>query len=103
MSSVIHNGKVLDVHYTKHMNGYKFYIGDIYMGLVLKNSAHNWNAINYYIERLNNLEGFHHVQGFGSRHLASAYLLRVNSLGGYGRDDEERRDMIKRFKERENE
>ncbi len=100
MLSVVHKGEVLDFHYERWDLGYKFYVGDIFIGLLIKQSNHRWDAINYYIDRLKNKEGFGNVSGFGSRLLAAEYLLRVNNIGGFGRSDEDRRETIELLQKR---
>lgn len=97
MISVCHEGKLFDFHYKKHLYGYKFYIGDIFIGLVMKNRYEYWTAINHY-GNSEELEGFNSVTGFGNRYLASVYLLRLNSIGGYGEEDKTRRESIERLK-----
>ena len=98
MLSISHEGKILDFNYKKHEYGYKFYIGDIFIGLLVSIKRNSWNAINHYVKL--HQEGFSYVSGFGSRLQAAEYLLRLNSIGGYGRDDEERRESIKRLEAR---
>lgn len=71
MYSCIVDGKVLDYKFVKTEVCYNFYIGDIFIGQIFKWGKHNWTAIPFH----KNTNGIS-VYGFGTRLLASDYLLK---------------------------
>ena len=82
MFSVVSDGKVLDFNYKKHgKDAYRFYIGDIFVGLIFHMLRGNWVAV-YTGDR--KPKGLTKVAGFKNRYYASEYLLLV---GGYWNND----------------
>lgn len=73
--SYVKDGKVLDYHWKKLMDGvYAFYIGDIYLGQVFNLNRGGWSAVS---KKPNDLCP---IAGFKTRLKASEMLIK---LAGY--------------------
>jgi hypothetical protein len=92
MLSIVHEDEVLDFKYKKQSNReYTFYIGDILIGTLFKRSKNRWCAVSHHP----NAKG--HEDGFGSRYLASEYLLRINGFLDSQEDKDFKKDSKERF------
>jgi hypothetical protein len=98
MYSTVLKGKVLDQHYKKYGdNGYTFYIGDIYVGIVFNMGRSGWDVVNSYKSGTEDYKFTPIVRGFKTRYSASEYLILFNELhDGYRKDREEREESFNR-------
>lgn len=80
MYSVVHNGRVLDFKYVKHQeNCVKFYIGDIFIGLIWSHDRKFSTTIYHSVRAEGTMR---YVKGFATRYDASAYMLEATGYWG---------------------
>lgn len=81
MLSTVFEGKVLDWHYYKYTdNGFKFYIGDIFIGILFNIKGSGWTATNWYKTGTEEYKPCKYAKGFKTRYAASEYLLWHNEI-----------------------
>jgi hypothetical protein len=76
MYSTVWNGEVLDWRFKIRKVDTLFYIGEIFIGHIFKISENNWSAVGKTPNKLCP------VPGFGSRHYAANFLLKLEGYDG---------------------
>ena len=84
-SVVLDNRTVEDIHYKKHPHGWRLFLGENYLALLIRHKRHDW-----WVATTN--RGWN-VRGFGSRDAATEHVLNVMEIGPYGYVTDEDRKL----------